>query len=377
MKFLILLVIFLACKIKAAEVLDPIDTQVTPQRHFPTYIEEIDELIVLNLDGKTLVNLSKTNRYLRDLLSPLWKNVAAKILGVPFPIEYPFYRSYVSNNHNFTFQDIAAIDASDTRLLLADDGSTVVLPMWNHPQQPKTTIIKRMKRHITLRGCYANVISPTGDIVAGWYTSPEVGCTAFRWTEKKGLELLPIPSEKSIAFQITQKEEDEYNAVICGSTTDLEGKASFFHWRDDQLEVRHMPNARLSTKINTLSTDEAILVKQDYRQWYGWSRCAIRRDNQSQINESIEEILKSQNLLPKGWLLEDVNAISSNGVFMAGFGKKDGQRKIWMATIPRSHIPVAPKPSFCQKIQSAVYDWTFQALGAVFLRITKYISLPI
>ena len=62
---------------------------------------------------------------------------------------------------------------------------------------------------------------------------------------------------------------------------------------------------------------------------------------------------------------------------MAGFGVKNGQRRGWVATVPRSHISVAKKPSFYQKMQSFVTDLALSAFCKIIDECTKYFPLPI
>lgn len=96
---------------------------------------------------------------------------------------------------------MGAVSSDYTGLQLSDDRSTVVLTKWERLQTPKTII--RNSRDIDLEHCCANVVNADGSIVAGWHSNiTGGGCRAFRWTATKGLELLPLPAQKSIAFRI-------------------------------------------------------------------------------------------------------------------------------------------------------------------------------
>ncbi len=348
-------------------------------RPFTHSARKVDEIIASFLPDNDQVAMTHVNKYFNYVIhnSKSWYDIAEKSLGIKLPKNFYFFRiDYLPNCFRYTFKDMGAVSSDYTGLRLSDDRSTVVLTKWGRLQTP-TTII-RNSRDIELEHCHANIVNVDGSIVAGWYSNTTVsGCRAFRWTAIKGLELLPLPAQRSIAFRITQRKEDDYIPVISGTIT-LKGQETIFHWQGDLVTVTNN-QASISTKLDTLSTDEVISVRpvSCSCSWAFWKSSPARCEVGSESEEAIEDILEHQKILPKGLQLESVPSLSTDGVSMAGFGTRNGEKRIWIATIPRSHTPRPPQLSYFKQAQSAISDLVLQALSHVIFRVTKYRPLPI
>lgn len=338
---------------------------------FQNLPNDMHEIIATFLDDQSLISLSKTNKYWRILLSyqPLWRYAAASLLGMP--LSSGFARDYVLNTYSYTFQDVDDADGY-TRVRLSDDGSTIILTRWDVQSKvrPCTKIIKRNGTRVILEECWANAVSPDGSVIAGWYAIPgTTKCTAFRWTETKKLELFPQAARRSIALKIAL--DIDRNIIISGTIEDPVVQGSIFHWQDDQVTVSGMQG--VISNIDTLSADESIAVSTGYKHWYSWNKYPERCNYLDDTKEFLDDILE----LPKGWQLATSDSLCSKGIFMAGFGTKDGKRRVWVATVPRSHIAAAPQPSFCEKVQNTVTDLALQAFSNILFKYTKYCPLPI
>lgn len=242
--------------------------------------------VVTLLDGKSLIALSIVSKRWRQFLSndKLWRNAACTELGLTsLPAVYAHTREFVINCHGYSFTDMGnPIDSLEISALLSDDGRTVVLQSWVFKQ----TIIRRHDQSdILLENFEAQVISPDGSVVTGLSYKDRPIVT--RWTSAKGLEYL----------------------AETGSTS--------------QTSLTNTSNKAVKSK------DQLISIEKEGGK-------PVR--NYNGTREPVEAILKSKNVLPVGWTLDDeVYAISPNGVFMLGLGHKDGEEKVWLVTIPRSH----------------------------------------
>jgi hypothetical protein len=154
---------------------------------------------------------------------------------------------------------------------------------------------------------------------------------------------LPIDG-RSIALKITQEPENDYIPVISGVIRDEKGKESRFFWKKDTVEIIDGQKGSFSTS-KTISDDGLVSVRTNFG---FWTSQAVRLEGN--FSESIEGILNTQGVLPKDYRIESINAISANGVFMAGFAVNQyKQRRAWLATIPRHHVPITV-PSTYQKL---------------------------
>lgn len=368
MKFLILFVIMFVFvfRIMASEEL----VENSPFSPFINTIEVCDKHVALFLDEQSLIALSKTNKYWRTLLldQKVWRYAAASLLGMP--LSSCFARDYVLNTYSYTFQDVDDADGY-TKVRLSDDGSTVILTRWDVQSKvrPCTKIIKRNGTRVILEECWANAVSPDGSVIAGWHAIPgTTKCAAFRWTKARGLELLPQAAGRSIALKIVL--DIDRNIIISGTIEDPLVQGSTFHWQDDQVTVS---GQGVISNIDTLSADESIAVRAEYKHWYSWNTYPERCNYLDHTKEFLDDILE----LPKGYQLEKADSLCSKGIFMAGFGTKDGKRRVWLATVPKSHIAAAPQPSFCEKVQNTVTDLALQAFSNILFKYTKYCPLPI
>lgn len=366
MKFLIIFLVMFEFRIMASEEL----VELPPFRPFTNTTLECDKQVALFLDAQALIALSKTNKYWRTLLldQKVWRYAAASLLGMP--LSSSFSRDYVLNTYSYTFQDVDDADGY-TRVRLSDDGSKVILTRWDVQSKvrPCTKIIDRNGARVILEECWANAVSPDGSVIAGWHAIPgTTKCAAFRWTKAKGLELLPQAVQRSIALKIAL--DIDRNIIVSGTIEDPLVQGSIFHWQDDQVTVS---GQGVISNIDTLSADESIGVSTGYKHWYSCNTYPERCNYLDGSKEFIEDILD----LPKGWQLKTADSLCSKGVFIAGFATKDGKRRVWVATVPRSHIAAAPQPSFCEKVQNTATDLVLQAFSNIIVKYTKYCPLPI
>ncbi len=371
-KFFITLVILLVSNAVCTDNLDIEKKRFFFSNKSPEYI---DETIISFLDGKSLVAMAYVNKYCAAMLpkSKIWHNLVEKELGISLPRKFVLSNvDYLINCFNYTFKYWGPVGDQTADLIMSDSGSLVLNTaclcgkfqndLYGREQMPRTTIIRREKNisetlwescvirtnnFITtvLEGCRTNVVSKDGSIFAGWYAkNAKADCKAFRWTELDGLEFLPIDG-RSIALKITQEPENDYIPVISGVIRNEKGKESRFFWKKDTVEIIDGQKGLFSTS-KTISDDGLVSVRTNFGFWTSQAGRSC-----GNTYESIEGILNTQGILPKGWHIESVNALSANGVFMAGFAfNQYKQRRAWLATIPRHHVPITV-PSTYQKIK--------------------------
>jgi len=328
---------------------------------------EMHGIIVSNLDGLSLIALSKVSRYWKKFLldDMYWENVAKELMftGIrPSKEVYPCLRLFVLRCFSYTFQDLGEQNFS-VNLFVSADGSTIVMPKWeNKPGErnpPVTTVLTLSKgrNYRGIQGCYANGVNADGSVIVGWSDKTGHECQAFRWT--KDTDIVPLfESDRSVAFSVSP------DGLVVSGETRVDGSSLVFRCGKDTMDF----SAEFLSSSKTESSDGFVRVYTGDDGFFFSRPSPYRWDEKHDVIESIAKILKRQNVLPEGWDLKSVQAVSTNGIFVVGTGKYHGADRMWMATIPRFHDdnrPLVPmqEPKTCL---SWLYDRFWLPLSMFF-----------
>lgn len=142
--------------------------------------------------------------------------------------------------------------------------------------------------------------------------------------------------------------------VIIGTFCDDTRDDTTFYWERDKVIITNHRASFLDSRLKTQSSDELISVSVMSKGWKFWKNHTTRLNITNNAEEYVEDILKQHNAMTEELQLEDACAISANGTIISATSWENDQKRIWIATIPRSHlekIPVAkPRNSLCQRV---------------------------
>jgi probable HAF family extracellular repeat protein len=189
---------------------------------------------------------------------------------------------------------------------------------------------------LTGQSSYARDVSADGTVIVGNSFGVQ-GPEAFRWTESGGMVGLgdfPGGTFSSEAYSIS-----EDGQTIVGRATSATGWEAFRWTATGMIGLGDLHGGNTLSYANDVSANGEVVVDVGFTQ-RGME--AFRWDEQHGM-ESIQQILRRDNVLPDGWQLNTASGISADGSTIVGMGRNpSGMTEAWIAT---GIVPGIPEPS--------------------------------
>jgi probable HAF family extracellular repeat protein len=176
-----------------------------------------------------------------------------------------------------------------------------------------------------------NAISADGSTVVGWGTVASDRMRAFRWTASSGLvDLGLVPGLTQVQSQAFAVSAD--GSVVVGYVSDSsQGNRRAFRWDPASgMTALPYPGPGFITAAYGVSADGRVIVGS-------WTNPIQRSTAAAWINGdllSIPALLVGMGVSLEGWILESAQAVSADGLVVAGYGTYQGVMSGWVAVIP-------------------------------------------
>jgi len=180
----------------------------------------------------------------------------------------------------------------------------------------------------------ANWVSGDGSVIVGFVANPfPTHIEAFRWTQATGM--VGLGDLDGGAFASTAAAGSADGSVIVGRGTSASGEEAF-RWTQatGMVGLGDLPGGVFRSSASDVSADGTVIVGTGVGGVGGADEAFLwtAEDGMRRLRDLLVDDL---GLDLTGWSLRQANAISDDGLTIAGWGvNPDGEGEGWVATIP-------------------------------------------